>query len=125
MGIFLFRHIRRVQPEGVSDRVGQLGKPMGNAVKDDFIGLLHVFPRQVHQAQRAEDPLQRAAFLQAGDGMEAGVEAEPLADEGLQAAAGLRPFLQDRDMPARPGQDRAREEAAEARAYDDGIRHSG
>ena len=57
--------------------------------------------------------------------METGVEPETVAGEGLQAASGPGPFFQDRDMVARPGEDDAREEAAEPRPYDHGIRHSG
>ena len=57
--------------------------------------------------------------------MEAGVEPESFAGEGLQAAAGLRRFLQDGHVMARPGEDRAREKAAEAGTDDDDLRHSG
>ena len=84
-----------------------------------------MLPGEVHEPQRAEDPLQRAAFLEAGDGVETGVEPESVAGEGLEAAAGSGPFFQDCDMEARPGQNDAREETAKPRPYDHGFRHSG
>ena len=98
---------------------------MRNAVQDDFIGLGHLFPGKVHEPERTEDPLQRTAFLQSRDGMEAGVESEPFAGKGLKTSAGLGRFLKHGDAVPRPGQDGTREEAAEAGSDDDGLRHSG
>ena len=57
--------------------------------------------------------------------METGVEPESLADEGLEATSWLRGFFKHSDAMPRPGQDDAREETAEARPYDQGVRHSG
>ena len=84
-----------------------------------------MLPGKVYQPERAEDPLQWSAFLQSGDGMEAGVEPEPFAGEGLETAPGLCRFFEDGDAIPRPGQDGTREEAAKAGSDDDGLRQSG
>ena len=103
MGVFLFRHFRSGEPEGVSPWIGEVGEVVRNTVQDDFISLGHLLAVKVHQAERTEDPLQRPAFLQARDGMEAGVEPEPFAGESLETSSRLRGFLQDGDVISRPG----------------------
>ena len=125
VGILLLGYIRTGKTQGVPEWVGEFGKGVWDTVQDDFIGLGYLFPGKVHQPERAEDPLQRTAFLQPRDGMEAGVEPEPFAGEGLETSAGLGGFLEDGDAVPRPGQDGTREEAAEAGSDDDGLRHSG
>ena len=125
MVVFILRCVRGRKPKGVSDGIRKFSQSVGDSVQDNLVGLFHMLPGEVHEPQRAEDPLQRAAFLEAGDGVETGVEPESVAGEGLEAAAGSGPFLENGDTVTRPGQENAREEAAEPRPYDHGLRHSG
>ena len=85
-----------------------------------FIGF-HLEPGKVAQSELAEDQVERLAGPQSADGVEAGVEADAVADKSLQGSAGLRSLFQERDGVALSREDPSAHQAAQSGADDDDL----
>ena len=83
------------------------------------------FPGKVRKAEGLHDFAEGTAGLHPAHGMEAGVEADAFAYEGLEGTAGLQALFQDGYFHPGPGHQFAQEQASQAASDDDVLfRHS-
>ena len=114
----LFRH------PGDECRITGRNRP-APPVNDDLFAAVQPPPGKVQQAMVAHQQLQRLSRPQAADIVQARVKGIPPPVEALQGSAGSRLFFKDGHTVAVACQDMAAFQAAEARPYDEYVRHSG